>query len=129
MKSVSPWLSAQSQALGRLDEDSFPDQAFSRLPFLPPHSLRDCLHLTPVVCPGCGAVCNRRLLSAGLSAPVEPCPSPVSQLLAGRGQPLHIILCLKEDLSFHVSPASSLILHEVVVSTRQQGTAFSARIS
>lgn len=29
--------------------------------------------------------CNRRLLSAGLSAPVVPCPSPVSQLLAGHG--------------------------------------------
>lgn len=81
----SPWLSAQSQALGRLDEDSFLDQAFSRLPSLPSHSLRDCLHLTPVVSLGCGAVCNRRLLSAGLSAPVVPCPSPVSQLLAGHG--------------------------------------------
>lgn len=48
--------SAHSQALGRLDKDSFPGQAFSRLLFRPPHSLRDCLHLTPVVCLGRGAV-------------------------------------------------------------------------
>lgn len=40
--------------------------------------------LNPVVSLGRGAVCNRRLLSASLSAPVVPCPMPVSQLLAGR---------------------------------------------
>lgn len=54
-------------------------------PFQPPCSHRGCLHLPPVVRLGCGAVCNRRLLSAVLSAPVVPRPSPVSQLLAGRG--------------------------------------------
>lgn len=85
-------VSAQRLALRRLDKDSFAGQAFSRLPFQPPHFLGDCLHLTPVVCLGCGTVCNRRLLSAGLSAPVVPGPSPVSQLLAGAGEatPQHL---------------------------------------
>lgn len=42
---------AQSQALGRLNKDTF-----SCLPFQPSHPLRNCLHLTTVVCLGCGAV-------------------------------------------------------------------------
>lgn len=42
------------------------------------------LCLNPVVSLGCGVVCNRRLLSTSLSAPVLSCPRPVSQLLAGR---------------------------------------------
>lgn len=52
-------------------------------PFRLPCSRRGCLHLSLVVCLGCGPVCNRRLSPAGLSAPVVPRPSLVSQPLAG----------------------------------------------
>lgn len=54
-------------------------------PTLPPAGAVSTCPRWSEVCLGCGALCNRRLLSAGLSAPVELRPSPVSQLLAGRG--------------------------------------------
>lgn len=39
---------------GKAGQGQLPGQTFSRLPFQPPHSLGDCLHLTAVVCLGCG---------------------------------------------------------------------------
>lgn len=61
-----------------------PTQALFFHPKTPPCSpVGSSLCLNPVVSLGRGAVCNRRLLSASLSAPVLHCPMPVSQLLAG----------------------------------------------
>lgn len=73
--------------------------------------------------------CNRRPLSAGLSAPVVPCPRPVSQRLAGHGAATPHHLKPERGPFFPLSSSFLPCLREVVISAGQQGTVFSAKTS